>query len=575
MSFDYPRLPREYPRHFLPSNIDPSDWNQLDGVLRDLENRKIESKGELEKWLEDESELGAAYFEEFSVRYVRMTCQTDDLKREKAYLHFVEDIQPKPKPRFFALDRKFLGSPAQKQLSPDHYFVLIRRRENNVSLFRQENVELEKEAAKLEQRSQKIAGARTVLYDEQERTLQQMTQYQANVDRDLRYETWHLSEKRRLKDREVMDQIFDELISLRQRIAKNAGFDNYRDYAFRRRERFDYSPQDCFQFHQAVEEYVVPLVRGFQEERRKRLGGDVLRPWDLLVDPEGRPALHPFRTPAELMEKCEQIYGRLDPDFEKDFHRLVELNLIDPDSRPGKAPGGYCVELSEIRLPFIFLNLVGRDDDVRTILHESGHAFHAFSTRDKDLHFEYRGENVPTEFAEVASMSMELLGGEHLDGTFYNHEDAARSRQKHLEEIAKILPWIATIDAFQHWIYTNPSHTHEQREEFWLKLRARFGGIESWEGCEDIQRSFWQRQGHLFSAPFYYIEYGIAQLGALGIWTHYKKDRQGGVQAYKRALALGGSKPLPQLFATADLPFNFGSDIVQAYAHELRAELSP
>jgi len=272
MSFDYPRLPREYPRHFLPSNIDPSDWNQLDGVLRDLENRKIESKGELEKWLEDESELGAAYFEEFSVRYVRMTCQTDDLKREKAYLHFVEDIQPKPKPRFFALDRKFLGSPAQKQLSPDHYFVLIRRRENNVSLFRQENVELEKEAAKLEQRSQKIAGARTVLYDEQERTLQQMTQYQANVDRDLRYETWHLSEKRRLKDREVMDQIFDELISLRQRIAKNAGFDNYRDYAFRRRERFDYSPQDCFQFHQAVEEYVVPLVRGFQEERRKRLG---------------------------------------------------------------------------------------------------------------------------------------------------------------------------------------------------------------------------------------------------------------------------------------------------------------
>jgi oligoendopeptidase F len=503
-----------------------------------------------------------------------MTCQTDDLEREKAYLHFVEDIQPKAKPRFFALDGKFLGSPARRQLSPDRYFVLIRRRENNVSLFRQENVELEKDAAKLEQRSQKIAAARTVLYDGQERTLQQMAQYQENVNRDLRLETWSLSEQRRLKDREVMDQIYDELISLRQRIAKNAGFDNYRDYAFRRRERFDYSPQDCFQFHQSVERYIVPLVRKIQEERQKRLGVDVLRPWDILVDPEGRPALRPFRTSAELMEKCRQVYDRLDSDFEKDFCRLVELNLIDPDSRAGKAPGGYCVELSEVRLPFIFLNLVGRDDDVRTILHESGHGFHAFATRDRDLPFEYRGENVPTEFAEVASMSMELLGGEQLDGTFYNHEDAVRSRQKHLEEIARLLPWIATIDAFQHWIYTNPNHTHEQREEFWLKLRERFAGLESWENYDDVQRSFWQRQGHLFTAPFYYIEYGIAQLGALGIWTHYLKDPQDAVQAYKRALALGGSKPLPQLFKAADLPFNFGSDIVQTYAHQLRSGLS-
>lgn len=264
-----------------------------------------------------------------------------------------------------------------------------------------------------------------MIYDGQERTLQQMAQYQERVNRDMRFETWRLSEQRRLKDREIMDEIYDELISLRQRIAKNAGFENYRDYAFRRRERFDYSPQDCFQFHHAVEEYVVPIVRRSQEERRKRLEVDVLRPWDLLVDPEGRPALHPFRTSAELMQKCERIYGRLDLDFESGFHRLVELDLIDPDSRPGKAPGGYCVELSEIRLPFIFLNLVGRDEDVRTVLHESGHAFHTFATRDKDLPFEYRGENVPTEFAEVASMSMELLGGEHLDETFYNHEDAA------------------------------------------------------------------------------------------------------------------------------------------------------
>ena len=573
MSFDYLRLPREYPRRFLPSALDLSDWSQFDKILQNLETRKIESRDELEEWLDDESELGAAFFEEFSVRYARMTCKTDDSEREKAYLQFVEDIQPKAKPRFFELDRKFLASPARKQLLLDRYFVLIRRRENNVKLFRQENVELEKQASKLEQRSQKIAGARTVLYDGQERTLQQMAQYQENVNRNTRSETWRLSEERRLKDREMMDQIYDELIALRQRIAVNAGFENFRDYVFRRRERFDYSPNDCFQFHQAVEQYIVPILRKLQEERKNRLNIDVLRPWDLLVDPESRPPLHPFKSSSELMQRCEQTYGRLDSEFKNNFQRLVELNLIDPDSRPGKAPGGYCTELSEIRLPFIFLNLVGRDEDVRTILHESGHAFHTFATRNKDLNFEYRGENLPMEFAEVASMSMELLGGENLEGTFYNHEDASRSNHKHLEGIIKLLPWVATIDAFQHWIYTNPTHTHEQREEFWFKLHSRFGGNEGWEGFEDVQRSFWQRQGHLFTAPFYYIEYGIAQLGALGIWTRYLKDPKNAVGAYKHALSLGGSKPLPQLFESADLPFNFGSDIVQVYARELGSKL--
>jgi oligoendopeptidase F len=573
MSFDYSHLPREFRRRYLPLDIDFADWNQVERIVDELENRPISSREELEKWLRDESEFSSAYSEAYSLRYARMTCHTNDSELEKAYLHFVENIDPKTKLRSFNLDRKFLNTPARKELPTDYYRVLLRRRENNVALFREENVELEKEEAKLAQKFQKIAGARTVSYEGQERTLQQMARYLENVNRDVRQETWRLSEDRRLEDRQGMDELYSELVTLRHKIAKNAGFDNYRDYAFRRRERFDYTPEDCFRFHEAIEQYIVPLIRGLDKERKMGLGVDTLRPWDLLVDTAGRPALAPFKSSEELMQRCREIYERLDADFGRDFRRMVELGLIDPDSRPGKAPGGYCVEFAEIQLPFIFLNLVGRDNDVRTILHESGHAFQTFATRDRNLLFQYRSDNMPLEFAEVASMSMELLGGEHIDGTFYNREDAARSRHEHLETIVRILAWIATIDAFQHWVYTHPDHTHAEREEFWLKLRQRFGGGESWEGYENVQRTYWQRQLHLFTAPFYYIEYGIAQLGALGIWTHYRKNPANAIETYKRALALGGSKPLPELFKSADLPFDFGPEIIRTYSHELRKEL--
>ena len=572
MSFDYPKLPREYPRLFLSSELNLDNWNEVKQLFELLGKRRIHSREELEKWLEDESEFYSAFYEVYALRYARMTCQTDDPEREKAYLHFVEEIEPKAKPLIFDLDKKFLETPARKQL-PDRYYVLNRRRENNVALFRPENVELEKEETKLAQQFEKTAGARTVFYDGKERTLQQMAQYLENVNRNVREQTWSLAEDRRLKDRKTMDHLYSELLGLRQKIAKNAGFDNYRDYAFRRRERFDYTPQDCFRFHDAVEQHIVPLIRSLDRERGETLGVESLRPWDLSVDARGRAPLKPFNTIEELMQRCSQVYRQLGSQFSEGFRKMVDMSLIDPESRRGKAPGGYCLELPELRLPFIFLNLVGRDNDMRTILHESGHAFHTFATRNLAPHFHYRGENAPVEFAEVASMSMELLGGEHIEGTFYEHDDAIRSKHEHLESIIRLLAWIATIDAFQHWIYTHPEHTAEEREEFWLKLRARFGGRVSWEGYDEIQRSYWQRQGHLFTAPFYYIEYGIAQLGALGIWTQYRRDPKAGVEAYSRALALGGSKPLPKLFESAGLPFDFGPQIVQSYARELAGEL--
>ncbi len=572
MSFDYPRLPHEYPRRFLSANVDFDDWNQSERIFKELAKRSIHSKEELEEWLEDQSEFYSAFYEVYALRYARMTCQTDDPEREKAYLHFVENIEPKAKPLVFNLDKKFLETTARKEL-PNRYYVLSRRTQNNVSLFRPENVELEKEEAKLAQKYEKAAGARTVFYEGEERTLQQMAKYLENPNRDIRRETWSLAEDRRLRDRETMDRLYSELLALRQKIAKNAGFDNYRDYAFRRRERFDYGPQDCLRFHDAVEQHVVPLIHLLDQERSKTLGVETLRPWDLKVDRTSKLPLKPFDTISELMQRCGRVYDQLDSGFGQNFRKMVRYGLIDPESRRGKAPGGYCLELPELRLPFIFLNLVGRDDDMRTILHESGHAFHTLASTSLAPHFQYRGENAPVEFAEVASMSMELLGGEHIEGTFYKHDDAVRSKHEHLESIVRLLAWIATIDAFQHWVYTHPDHTSEDREKSWLDLRKRFGGGENWEGYEEVQRTYWQRQGHLFTAPFYYIEYGIAQLGALGVWTRYREDSKAAVAAYERALGLGGSKTLPELFQAAGLPFDFGPHIVQSYARELHTEL--
>ena len=573
MSFDYAHLPRDYPRQFLPSKIALTDVPSLKEVFHDLNVRPIHSASDLEKWLRDESELASALSEEQALRYARMTCQTDDPDREKAYLFFVENVEPEAKLGFSQLDRKYVQTAARKTLPLDQYFVLDRKMENNVAIFREENVELEKEETKLAQTFQKTAGAMTVQYEGEERTMQQMARYLEEPDRAIREKTWLLSEQRRAKDRDALDDIYDQLIGLRQKIAKNAGFENYRDYIFRKKERFDYTPEDCFHYHEAVEKYIVPLMHELDKERSQGLKLGLLRPWDMAVDPKGRPPLHPFKTSSELIEGCAKVFDHVNREFAAKLRKMSSLNLLDLDSRKGKAPGGYNMEMAEVRLPFIFMNSVGLDGDVWTLLHESGHAFHVFATRDKGFPYHYRSENIPLEIAEVASQAMEIIGGEHLEGTFYNKEDAARSKREHLASVVKLLAWIATIDSFQHWIYTHHNHTREERRDQWIKIRERFGGAESWKGYEDFQRSRWQRQLHLFEVPFYYIEYGIAFMGALGLWTRYRKDPKGAIAAYQRALAIGASKPLPEIFKAADLPFDFGPKTIEPYARELRRDL--
>jgi len=571
-------LPAHKPRRFVPQQIDLGDWTQIKPLFEKLETRATECKtiGELENWLLDWGELSAALDEESSKRYIAMTCHTDNGEAEKAYLHFVEKIEPELKPRQFELEKIYirrrdeLQKSQNKTSSNGRYFVFDRDVKNHIELFRPENVPLETEEAKLSQQYQKLAGSLTVIFRGEERTLVQMSRFLEEPDRALRKEAWELVANRRLLESDKFEEIFDKQLKLRQQIARNAGFDNYRDYAFRRLGRFDYTPDDCAKFHDAVANEIMPVVRELQDDRRKKLNVDKLRPWDLAVDPLSRPPLKPFAEVAQMVSRTQNIFNHLDRDLGEGFERMQNLRLLDLANRKGKAPGGYQSTLAEARVPFIFMNAVGLQRDVETILHEAGHAFHALAARDEDL-YAYRG--APIEFCEVASMSMELLGNEFLE-EFYSGPDANRARRTHLEGIIGIFPWIATVDAFQHWVYTHPGHTRSQRAVAWLELMDRFGGNVDWTGYDQSRAYLWHRQLHIFLHPFYYIEYGIAQLGALQVWANSKRDKAKALNDYKSSLALGGSKPLPDLFKAAGSPFDFSANTIKPLVDLTRNELA-
>jgi oligoendopeptidase F len=560
------------PRRFVPSQVDLGDWRQIETLFDTLETRASSCRvaADLEKWILDWSELSAALDEESSKRYIAMTCHTDNSQAEAAYLHFVENIEPQLKGRHFKLASIYVQHSIRDQLPRERYGVFDRDTRLQVELFREENVPLETEEAKLSQQYQKLSGGLTVRFRDQERTLVQMSRFLEETDRSLRQESWELVAKRRLQEADRFEEIFDELVGLRQRIAANAGFANYRDYAFRRLGRFDYTPEDCFRFHQAVEAEVMPALLELQAARKRQLGVERLRPWDLSVDPLSRPPLRPFTEVSQMVTRTQKIFDRLDPGLADGFQTMQTLHLLDLANRKGKAPGGYQSTLAEARVPFIFMNAVGLQRDVDTILHEAGHAFHALATREEDL-YAYRG--APTEFCEVASMSMELFGHEGLE-EFYPHAEADRARRVHLEGIVSILPWIAIIDAFQHWVYTHPNHTREERRAAWYELMDRFGGAVDWAGYEAERGSLWHRQLHIFIHAFYYIEYGIAQMGALQVWVNARRDRVAALKAYKTALALGGSRPLPELFQAAGCRFDFRRETLAPLVAQIRQELS-
>jgi oligoendopeptidase F len=553
------QLPRFQKRSFVPEGADLSLRDQVVGLFEKLRVRPVTSSNELEQWLMDRSELEAALDQVGSVLYIRMTCQTDNETFAEEYKKFIEVVIPAVKPLDDQLNQRHLTLRQQFILNKKRYEVYDRTITSDVELFRKENVPLHTQVQLLSQEYQTVCGAMSVPFQGEDMTMPQVSKFLQEPDRALRESAWRAMTGRRLQDRERLDELFDKMLKLRHTIALNAGVANFCEYQFHAYHRFDYTPQDCKKYHDSVAQLVVPVYKKILDRRKADMGVPALRPWDTQVDPRGRPALKPFVEVETLIEGTGRIFSQLDPELGTQFQDMSELGLLDLASRKGKAPGGYQNTLAEARKPFIFMNAVGVDDDVRTLLHEGGHAFHALAAAADPL-YPYR--HAPMEFCEVASMSMELLGNGYLE-TFYSAEDCVRSCQSHLEDVIHLLAWVATIDAFQHWIYEHPDHTGKERSEAWMRIYGRFGGdFLDWAGLEDILRSLWQRQLHIFEVPFYYIEYGIAQLGALQLWLNARQDQQKALGQYRAALALGGSRPLPELFQAAGLRFDFSAETI-------------
>ncbi len=437
-----------------------------------------------------------------------------------------------------------------------------------MALFREANVPLLSEDRKLAQEYEKIIGAQQVTFRGQSYTMQQMAVFLEDPDRATREAAWRARDAVRAADEARLDDLYDRMLALRRQIAHNADLPDFRAYQFAAMLRFDYTPEDCLAFHEAIAEEVVPLAREFYARRARLLGVDRLRPWDLAVDPEGRPPLRPFATAEELIAGCGTIFHAVDPQLGGFYDVMAEQGLLDLDSRPGKAPGGYMTELRAARLPFIFMNAVGLKGDVETLLHEGGHAFHYFLARDLPLAAYHM---TGYEFAEVASQAMEYLTRPYMD-TFYQPEDLRRLQDEQVRASLGFFPFMAMLDAFQHWVYTTPDAGAAARRAHWRALEARFRPDLDWTGLEATRDSGWQYP-HVFDSPFYYVEYGIALLAALRIWLNSLEDAPAAVAAYKRALALGGSRPLPALMEAAGAGFGMDRPAVQAVARGAAAQI--
>jgi oligoendopeptidase F len=562
---------KKLPRHFLPADLVIKDWATLEPYFNDLENRSIQSRQELEQWLKDVNELEAAISEDACWRQIRMTCDTESKELEQAFNFFMMEIQPKIQPYADRLNRKLVESPFTAELDAGKFFTYLRNVKKNIDLFREANIPLQAALNVEAQRFGMIAGKMTVEVNGQEYTLQQAAKFLEDPDRELRESVYRKINERRLADKNELNHLYSSLLQKRHQVALNAGFENYRDFRFTELGRFDYTKEACYQFHEAVKLHVMPLVNQLYEAKKSRLGLDTFRPWDIDAEPEGVKPLRPFKTGEELIQKTIACFDKLRPFFGDCLRKMRSLGHLDLESRKGKAPGGYNCPLAETGAPFIFMNAAGQLDDVTTMVHEGGHAIHSFLSHDLELH---NFKEYPTEIAEVASMSMELFSMDHWEVFFDNKEELARAKEQQLERVITIFPWIATIDKFQHWVYENPNHTEEQRAEEWLRILEEFSSpVIDFSGLEEYRRYGWQRQLHLFEVPFYYIEYGIAQLGAIGLWQQYKKSPENAINNYLAALDLGGTRTLPELFQAAGLEFDFSPAHISGLMHFVKEEL--
>ena len=543
---------RPFPRKFVDQKFAVKDADSIRPWVEKLLDRPISSAEELARWLEDVSELEGIAGEDSNIRYVAMTCDTKNPAKTEAYLFFVREIMPKLAEWDDKIKRKYYESPWRKELDPRLYGRLDRMFATAIELFVEKNIPLDVRLSEMSQDYQRVTGAWTVEFDGKTLTMPQASRYLHQTDRKTRQAAWRAMSQRRLADAPALEALFDRMLKTRHEYAQNLGLKDFREYSFKAKLR-DYSPEDCLEFHDSIEKAVVPLMRRIFEKRRRDMGLDSLKPWDTLVDPLGRPPLEPFKDVGKLQSGVGEIFEKIDARLGGMYGAIT--GMMDLDSRDGKAPGGYQTTYEERRTPFIFTNAAGVQGDVITLLHEGGHAFHTISCREAPMIW-YRHASM--EFSEVASMTQELFGNGHAAVFYPDAEQARRAMFEQLERTVDIFPWVATVDAFQQWIYSNPEHTGEERATKWLEISQRFEAGLDWAGIDPNARKYaWHRQLHIFEVPFYYIEYAIAQLGALQLYRKFKKNPEEAVDSYLSALKLGGSLSPRELFEAAGIKFDF------------------
>lgn len=549
------------PRIFVAEDFKIEKWEDIKPYFDILLDEEINSLEQFKKWLAKNSELEAVLEEDMAWRYIKMTIDTSDEEASARYTTFVTEINPKMAEPSNLLNKKLIESPYKDQLTDEADLIYLKKVQTAIDLFCEENIPLQSKSQTLGQEYSGVIGAQLITYKGKEITSQQAAKYLKDPDRATRKEVYDLLVERKRQDHDKLEEIFDELVSLRHQIATNAGFENFRDYKFKAMNRFDYDVQDCLDFHSSIEQHIVPIYKKIQEDKLKKFGFDKFKPYDSSADPEGKEPLKPFETGEELLDKTIQVFGELDPYFSDCLSTMKEMGHLDLESKKGKAPGGYNYPLYEIGIPFIFMNAAGSARDVITMVHEGGHAVHSFLTKDLNL---TAYKSFPSEVAELASMSMELISMKYWETYYGTGDDLNRAKREHLESILMVLPWIATIDAFQHWIYENPKHSRDERKNKWLELGKRFGtGLMDWEGYEDARDYSWHKQLHLFEVPFYYIEYGFSQLGALGVWKNAIANEKDAIEKYKAGLALGYTKDIKAIYQAAGVKFDFSSNTIQ------------
>jgi len=557
-------------RKFVPEDLVINSWDKIKSLFDNLVDREISTALELEQWMLDQSELSAVLEEDMAWRYIKMNIDTTDKELGERFSFWIKEISPNTAPYSHKLNLKLVNSPYLKDLDQEKYRIYLRSVKKQIEIFREENIPLFTTMEEKQQEYGAISAKMSIEVDGEKMTMQKAALLLKSTDRAKREEIYNKISSRRLQDEKALDNLFDELIALRQKIAKNAGFDNYRDYMFAAMGRFDYTPKDCFNFHDAIAQEIVPIINSFEQTRKDKLGNVTYKPWDTAVDVDGFSPLKPFEGGTELTDLSIECFNRLRPYFGECLSTMKTMKHLDLESKNGKAPGGFMYPLYEIGVPFIYMNAVGSQRDLVTMVHEGGHAVHSFLSRDLSL-TEFK--STPSEVAELASMAMELLSMDHWDVFYSDAADLKRAKLEQLEKALETLPWVASIDKFQHWIYTT-KHTAEQRKEKWLEISAELGNqIIDWEGNENVHANLWQKQLHLYEVPFYYIEYGMAQLGAIAMWRSYKQLGEQGLDNYMNALKLGYTKSIGEIYETAGIKFDFSASYIKELADFIKDEL--